>query len=116
LQKLETPIISLRWRRVTFIHTTWDRFQDASEINDLFVEGGEYVDRLYMPRSRKQGCDPERNYIVREGSQEYEVPLAVPCQQGEVTVTHRGAPGQRYRIGQPGQCYSREVVERGGIC
>ena len=43
LQKVKEPIISLRWRRITFMHTTWDRFQDAREINDLFVEGGEYV-------------------------------------------------------------------------
>lgn len=43
LQRLEEPILSLRWRRITFMHTTWDRFQDAREINDLFVEGGEYV-------------------------------------------------------------------------
>lgn len=46
LQQLERPIISLHWRRITFIHTTGDRFMDATEINDLFVEGGEYVDRL----------------------------------------------------------------------
>ncbi|MBL1126896.1 MAG: hypothetical protein D8M54_00040 [Chloroflexi bacterium] len=47
LQLLERPIISLQWRRITFIHTTWDRFMDATEINDLFIEGGNYVDRLY---------------------------------------------------------------------
>lgn len=47
LQKLKRPIVSLHWRRITFLHTTWDRFCDAAEINDLFVEGGEYVDRLY---------------------------------------------------------------------
>jgi hypothetical protein len=47
LQRLERPIVSLRWRRITFIHTTWDRFQDAREINDLFVEGQPYVDRRF---------------------------------------------------------------------
>lgn len=55
LQQLARPIISLHWRRVTFIHTTWDRFVEAAEINDLFVEGGEYVDRLYATlRDRDQ--------------------------------------------------------------
>ena len=29
LQKREPPIVSQRWRRITFIHTTWDRFQAA---------------------------------------------------------------------------------------
>ncbi|MCA9978253.1 MAG: hypothetical protein KC413_20980, partial [Anaerolineales bacterium] len=47
LQRLERPILSLRWRRVTFIHSTWDRFTNAIEINDLFVDGDEFVDRLY---------------------------------------------------------------------
>ena len=47
LQKREPPVVSQRWRRITLIHTTWDRFQAAEEINDLFVKGGEFVDRLY---------------------------------------------------------------------
>lgn len=47
LQRREPPIVSPRWRRITFIHTTWDRFQAAKEINDLFVEDREFVDRLY---------------------------------------------------------------------
>lgn len=45
IKELARPIVSLNWRRITFIHTTWDRFQDATEINDLFIEGGDYVDR-----------------------------------------------------------------------
>lgn len=47
VQWLERPIISLRWRRITFIHTTWDRFQKAVEINDLILDGAGYVDRLF---------------------------------------------------------------------
>lgn len=45
LQKLARPIVSLRWRRITFIHTTWDRLLDASEISHLFMKGSSYVDR-----------------------------------------------------------------------
>ena len=47
VQYLERPIISLHWRRITFIHTTWDRFQSANELNDLFLEGDAYVDRAF---------------------------------------------------------------------
>jgi hypothetical protein len=43
LQQLKRPIVSLRWRRITFITTTWDRFQDAREISDLLVKGGSYA-------------------------------------------------------------------------
>ncbi|MDA0244523.1 MAG: hypothetical protein OT477_13985 [Chloroflexi bacterium] len=41
------PILSLRWRRVLFIHTTWDRFEMARELNDLFIEGDGFVDRRF---------------------------------------------------------------------
>ena len=44
---LERPIISLQWRRITFLHTTGDRFQDAVELNDLFLDGEGYVDRAF---------------------------------------------------------------------
>lgn len=54
LQKLKRPIISLHWRRITFIHTTGDRFQDAVEINDLFVEGETYVDRLFATLKERE--------------------------------------------------------------
>ena len=59
------PIVSLRWHRVTFIHTTWDRFQDAAEINDLLLEGDSYVDRIYA--TLKEGEDQAGwNYTTGE--------------------------------------------------
>ncbi len=65
LQKLARPITSLRWRRITFIHTTWDRFQDAVEINDLFVEGDPYVDRLFATL-KERGGQPEQGYEMKD--------------------------------------------------
>ena len=59
------PIVSLRWHRVTFIHTTWDRFQDAAEINDLLVEGDSYVDRIYATL-RERDIQVERDYRESE--------------------------------------------------
>lgn len=54
LIELENPIISLRWRRLTFLHTTWDRFQEATEINDLLVEGDQFVDRVFTTLKDKE--------------------------------------------------------------
>ena len=85
LQRRDPPIVSLRWRRVTFIHTTWDRFEAAEEINDLFAEGGEFVDRLFHAL-RDARLAPERRYPVRESGVDYVVNLAVPCRQGIVVV------------------------------
>ncbi len=53
---LDRPIISLRWRRITFLHTTWDRFQAATEINDLLIDGAGFVDRGFS--------------VLREGEEE----------------------------------------------
>jgi hypothetical protein len=92
LQRREPPIVSRRWRRVTFIYTTWDRFQAAEEINDLYAQGGEYVDRLYHAL-RDAGLAPERHYPVRERGQEYMATLAVPCRQGVLTLGVAGEDG-----------------------
>lgn len=85
LQQREPPIVSQRWRRVTFIYTTWDRFQAAAEINDLYAEGGEFVDRLYHAL-REAEYSPERSYPVREAGVEYVADLAVPCRDGTLAV------------------------------
>ena len=47
IQTLEQPILSLHWRRLLFIHTTWDRFRSAREVNDLMLEGDELVNRKF---------------------------------------------------------------------
>jgi catechol 2,3-dioxygenase-like lactoylglutathione lyase family enzyme len=91
LLQLERPIVSLRWRRISFIYTTWDRFADASEINDLYVEGEPYVDRLYYAL-REAGIAPERHYQIQEEGVQYEVDLAIPCRSGTVTVVVGNRP------------------------
>jgi hypothetical protein len=134
LQRRDPPILSLRWRRVTFIHTTWDRFQAAQELNDLFVEGDEFVDRLYHAL-REVDLAPERNYPVREAGVEYLANLALPCCDGVLAVDvgagGTASPGMAPRL--PGglrftpQSVVRdlegcllairaEVERRGGLC
>jgi len=99
LQKLPQPIVSLRWRRITFLHTTWDRFLDATEINDLFVDGEPYVDRIYATL-KERGIQAERNYRVEEPGHVYQLPLAIVCRNGRIDLTtnqlkqHRDAPVQ----------------------
>jgi hypothetical protein len=38
IQKLPKPIYSRRFRRIIFIPTTWDKFINAIEVNDLYDE------------------------------------------------------------------------------
>ena len=44
--RLAQPIVSRRWRRITFISTTWRKFMAATEINDLF-DDSPLEDRLW---------------------------------------------------------------------
>lgn len=95
LVQLEFPIHSLRWRRITFIETTWDRFMAAEEINDLYISG---ADGLFVTL-KEEGFWPEREFPVREGGVEYVVDMAIPCRQGLVTiaVSERVAPSAALR-------------------
>ncbi len=113
VQWLARPIISLRWRRVTFLHTTWDRFQDAAEINDLFVDGEGYVDRLYAAL-KEAGIQPERNYRVEEAGQVYEVPLAVPCRHGRIHITSDQLPRTAAEIDEIVADMARQTAVYGG--
>ena len=82
LMQLEQPIPSLRWRRITFIETSWDRFTAAEEVNDLYASG---ADGLYVTL-KEEGFWPEREFEIREGGAEYTVDLVIPCQEGTVTI------------------------------
>lgn len=110
----EHPIVSLRWRRVTFIHTTWDRFEDAREINDLFIEGGHYVDRLYATL-KDRGIQAERNYRVSERRSSYDVPIMVPCQLGRIEITESQLPRNDREVEDLAMEIVNETVEMGGV-
>ena len=109
----QEPILSLRWRRVTFFHTTWDRFQDAREINDLFVEGGPYVDRVYATL-KERGIQAERRYQVSESQVEYELAMVVPCKNGCVEITTERVPRSSDEVSVVVEEIMKEVAERGG--
>jgi hypothetical protein len=114
LQKLAQPILSLRWRRITFVHTTWDRFRDATEINDLFIEGGPYVDRLYATL-KERGIRAERDYRVEESSPEYVVALSVPTRDGRVDVPYGDLPEDEKDVQAVADAVVREIARQGGI-
>lgn len=114
LLRLKEPIVSLRWRRVTFIHTTWDRFHDATEINDLFVEGNPYVDRLYATL-KERGIQAERNYHVNEPQSGYTLALAVPCRDGLVEISQELIETSNNDIDEIAERIVSATIERGGV-
>lgn len=46
LERLPRPILSLRWRRVSFVQTTGDRFMHALEIGELTTHSNRFVTLL----------------------------------------------------------------------
>ncbi len=113
LQRLAHPIVSLRWRRITFIHTTWDRFVDATEINDLLITGGPYVDRLYATL-KDRGIRAERNYRIDENAGDYVVALSVPTVAGRVNVTYGDLPSDEKGLRTLVEAVVKEVARQGG--
>ncbi len=96
LMQLEKPIPSLRWRRITFIETSWDRFTAAEEVNDLYASG---ADGLFVTL-KEAGFWPEREFEVREGGAAYTIDLAIPCRTGTVAIAvgDRPAPPTALRL------------------
>ena len=110
LMQLERPIPSLRWRRITFIETSWDRLTAAEEVNDLYASG---ADGLYVTL-KEAGFWPEREFEVRESGVEYTVDLAIPCQEGAVTIAVGDRPAPAGVLRDPDSQAVRRAVERLG--
>jgi hypothetical protein len=112
LMQLELPIFSLRWRRITFIETSWDRFTAAEEINDLYASG---ADGLFVTL-KDEGFWPEREFEIREGGAEYVVDLAIPCQKGTVAITVDDRPAPAGALRDPDlEDVRRAVKSLGGV-
>lgn len=69
------PIISNKWRRITFINTTGDRFENALEINDLFNTESP-IGRLYVTLKEK-GYQVEQYWTIKEKNTLYQADLVV---------------------------------------
>ena len=110
LIRRDPSIPSLRWRRISFIATTWDRFQAAEEINDLYVSG---VDGLYVSL-KESGFFPERDYLIREGPAAFTADLAIPCKDGTVTVVFDDAVAPPGALCRPDPEAVRAAVARLG--
>ena len=63
LERLPHPVVSKKWRRITFIVTTWERLMRAREVREL-LHGDIWEERLYRAL-RKMG-------IVAEGRVNWE--------------------------------------------
>jgi len=81
LERLERPIPSLKWRRLTFVYTTGERLLRATEVNDLIVNGDER--ELLWTALKEHGLQAEAQYESRRG---VEVDFAILCALGNLGV------------------------------
>jgi hypothetical protein len=93
------PIVSARWRRVTFIVTSGDRFMAAAEINDLFEQESP-AGQLYV-RLKELDIAVEREWGIDEEGIAYIVDLALPVENGWLPVSF--GPGRRPMLLRRGQ-------------
>ena len=88
LETLRQPIFSLRWRRIVFIESTWEKFTTAVEINDLF-DGSPLEDHLWVEMKRLK-ISAERQELVTVNHKHYFLDFAVYCMAGKLNVETDG--------------------------
>jgi len=94
LEVRTTPIVSNRLRRIVFISTSWRRFLEADEINDLFYDSP-LEDTLWQQLKRLR-IPAERQEFVTVKGQSYALDFAIYCAKGKLDVE---TDGDLYHIG-----------------
>ena len=88
LRRLPTPIFSRRRRRIVFIPTTWRKFINAVEINDLYDEIP--LEDLLSAEFQRWKIQAERQEFVKVGDRDYVLDFAIYCGTGKVDVEADG--------------------------
>lgn len=88
LERRAQPIRSARWRRIVFISTTWRKFSQAVEINDLF-DDSPLEDALWKELKQRK-IDAERQWDLKVGNARYFLDFAVFCVRGRLDVETDG--------------------------
>ncbi|MCI0360490.1 MAG: endonuclease domain-containing protein [Planctomycetaceae bacterium] len=88
LQRLAAPIVSRRYRKIVFIPTTWEKFNRAEEINDLYDESP-LEDRLWSAFKRLK-ISAERREFVAPDADFAALDFAIYCATGKIDVETDG--------------------------
>lgn len=88
LQRLPAPILSRRFRRIVFIPTTWEKFNSALEINDLF-DGSPLEDRLWTVFKRLKISAERQEFVALDSGLSF-LDFAIYCATGKIDVETDG--------------------------
>ena len=103
LEILDRPILSKRWRRIVFIPTTWQKFNQAQQLNDLYDESP-LEDHLWKELKQLE-IGAERQWHIKIKQQWYFLDFALFCNEGFIDVETDGDywHAQKERIPQDNQ-------------
>ena len=90
LKKLPRPIPSRRWRRITFIPTTYNRLFEAKEINDLYCTTP--IEEKMYRSLQKEKIPAERQLFVYDTKNPCCLDFAIFCKDGKLNVECDGEP------------------------
>lgn len=88
LDRLPQPILSRRRRRIVFIPTTWQKFVDARELNDLYSESG--LEEKIWDTFTLWKIAAERQEHVTVSKRDYFLDFAIYCAKGNIAVEADG--------------------------
>jgi very-short-patch-repair endonuclease len=85
---LDRPILTFRPRRLSFIPTTWAKFESAEQINDLFDESP--LEDIMWQELKGLDVKAERQWEFSIKKKRYFLDFAVFCHQGFIDVETDG--------------------------
>jgi len=88
LEALDQPILSPRPRRLVFIPTTWEKFELAGQINDLF-DDSPLEDALWQ-QLKRLSIQAERQWELITEEQRYFLDFALFCTKAPIVVETDG--------------------------
>jgi hypothetical protein len=86
LRRKDPPVLNPTHRPVAFIYTTWDRFERAAVIADLYSEADEFVDRVFHALGQR-GVRAERIWEAARESDDGGAQLRIECEDGTVIAS-----------------------------
>lgn len=84
LKKIKEPIVSPSQRRILFISTSKEHFENAKEINDLYFESP--IEEKFWKFLKKDKIQAERQYYVKYDNHNFILDFAIFCQNGKVNI------------------------------
>lgn len=95
LLRLPNSIYSRRKRRILFIPTTFERFKNAIEINDLFIES--YIEELIWKELNKNKILAERQYLETINNKNFFLDFAIFCKERKLAIE---CDGDKYHLNE----------------